>query len=209
MVWKIGDGLSDKEIADLVASLPDSVKTLVQEQLDGLAQVAGVPAPVASLGADVTANLVLSPVLRPVENDLHTLEVVGIVVGLVTGLHPLAIICAKHLAHDELNSMLATAIKQAMSSPSTETLDGMPSVAERSATEPLSHVDTLPTVSGVQGRTDMASLIDTPPLPAVAPSAVQMLEEAVREALNPASDRTISTTAIETAGSLRAVASAR
>jgi hypothetical protein len=122
MTWKIDDGLSDGQVADLVASLPDRVKTIAQGKLDSLAQVAGVPAPVALLGADVTATLVLSPVLKPVENGLHTLEIVGIVIGLVTGLHPLVIACAKHLAHDEFGSMLTTAIKQAMKPPSAQTL---------------------------------------------------------------------------------------
>ena len=121
MVWKMDDSLSDGQIADLAASLPDSVKTLVQGQLNNLARPGrGFSSPVASFGADVTATLVLSPVLKPVEDGLP-LEVVGIVTGLVTGLHPLVITCAKYLAHDELGSMLATAIKRAMKSPSAQT----------------------------------------------------------------------------------------
>jgi hypothetical protein len=123
--WKI-DGPSDgQQTADLVASLPDRAKALVQGQLADLARDMSIPAPVASLGAGVTATLVLSPVLKPAERVLHSLEVVGIALGLVTGLHPLVIVCAKHLAHDEVGSVLTTTIKHATEVPTLPTVSGL------------------------------------------------------------------------------------
>lgn len=196
MTWKIDDGLSDGQIADLVASLPDSVKTIVQEKLDGLAQVAGVPAPVALLGADVTATLVLSPVLKPVENGLHTLEIVGIVIGLITGLHPLVIACAKHLAHDEFGSMLATAIKQAMKSPSSQTLADS-GAADHEATQPQE--PTLPTVSSFGGD-ESAKMTDSGISADLSPETVRAiadLKQALRDLRSPTTSTPASVEATE------------
>lgn len=49
------------------------------------------------------------------ERAVHAFEVAGIVIGLVTGLHPLVITCVKHLVHDELGAALTDAFKQIMS----------------------------------------------------------------------------------------------
>jgi hypothetical protein len=55
----------------------------------------------------VSATLLLKPVLEPLERVVHAFEVAGIVVRVVTVLHPLTVICAKHLAHDKLGSDVA------------------------------------------------------------------------------------------------------
>jgi hypothetical protein len=111
--WEIDD-LSKDQLASLVANLPDLVKSLAAEPLARLASAAGAPAPAAAFGADVSATLLLKPVLEPVERLVHAFEVAGIVIGLMTGLHPLTVICAKHLAHDELGSALAALPKGLM-----------------------------------------------------------------------------------------------
>ena len=80
------------------------VKTLGEKPLDILGDAAGFPAPVVSLGADVSATLLLKSALEPLESTVHMLEVVGIVLGLATGMHPLVITCVKHLAYDEVFS---------------------------------------------------------------------------------------------------------
>ena len=67
LVWTTADDLSDEQVAGLIAGLPDAVKTLVEQSLDSLAGTAGVPAPMALLGADVTATRLLKPVLEPIE----------------------------------------------------------------------------------------------------------------------------------------------
>lgn len=126
-VWKIDGPSDERQMTSLVASLPDSATTLVQDQLAGLARDTSIPAPVASLGAGVTATLVLSPVLKPAEEVLHSLEVVGIVLGLVTGLHPLVIVCAKHLAYDEFGSALTRTIKHATEGSTLATVSGLDS----------------------------------------------------------------------------------
>jgi hypothetical protein len=114
-VWKTIDDLSEDQIAGLLAGLPDVVKTLAEQPLDILGDAAGFPAPVVSLGADVTATLVLKPVLEPLQSAVHFLEVAGIVLGLATGMHPLVLTCVKHLAYDELGETLTHAFEQIMS----------------------------------------------------------------------------------------------
>ena len=220
MAWKIDDG----QVADRIASLPDRVEALVQQQLAGLAQEAGVAPPEASFGADVTATLVLSPALKPVEKGLHTLEVIGIVFGLVTGLHPLAILCAKHLAHDELGSMVATVIKQAIQSPAAQALDDERSLSLRTGAETRSEptssrtpaagavadhaavqpqTTTLPTVRsfGDQPSADMTDYGLSGDVSPEALRTLRQLAEALQAVLdapsNPAASATASVDAIE------------
>lgn len=127
MVWRTDD-LSEDQVASFVAGLPDIVKTLAEKPLDSLAGLAGVPVRVALLSADVTATLLLKPVLEPIETAVHAFEVAGIVIGLVTGLHPLVITCVKHLAYDELGDALTEAFEQIMSPADARTIDDRPSV---------------------------------------------------------------------------------
>jgi hypothetical protein len=110
------DDLSDGQVARLVANLPDLVKGLVAEPLGRIARAAGAPVPAAAFGTDVSGTLLLDPVLEPLGGVVHAFEVAGIVVGLVTGLHPLMVICAQHLAHDSLGSVLAAGARQVMTS---------------------------------------------------------------------------------------------
>lgn len=117
MVWKSADNLSEQQAADLIANLPDMAKMPVETLTDKLATAARVPAPVAELGSDTIATFVMRPVLEPAERALHGLEVIGIVVGLVTGLHPLAMLCVKYLAHDEFGSVLASGFERLLASP--------------------------------------------------------------------------------------------
>ena len=113
--WEIDD-FSPDQLASLVANLPDLVKSLAAEPLRTLASAVGVSAPAAAFGADVSATMLLKPLLEPLERTVHAVEVAMILVGLVTGLHPLTVICAKHLAHDELGSALAAAPRRLMTS---------------------------------------------------------------------------------------------
>ena len=156
---------------------------------------------------DVAATLVLSPVLKPVENGLHTLEVVGIVVGLVTGLHPLVIACAKHLAHDEFGSTVATGIKQAIQSPGAQALDDkLPVtacprsladsvVAEREPVQPQRA--TLPTIRSFGDRpiTNMTDCGVREDLSPEAIRTIRMTLEAIQQALSARCSPPTSTTA--------------
>jgi hypothetical protein len=83
----------------------------------------------------VSATLLLKPVLEPLERAVHAVEVAGIVVGLVMGLHPLAVICAKHLAHDELGSAMATGARQLITGAGVQEASAAPPAARSFARE--------------------------------------------------------------------------
>jgi hypothetical protein len=134
MVWKTTDDLSEDQVAGLLAGLPEMVKTLGEKPLD----IPGDPAPVVSLGADVSATLLLKSALEPLESTVDMLEVVGIVLGLATGMHPLVITCVKHLAYDELGDVLTHAFEQIMSPAYVQVLDTQPLTLHRPEMEPLS-----------------------------------------------------------------------
>ena len=115
MIWKIADDPSEAEqVASLIADLPDAVKTQAWRLLEGPAGAAGVPAFAAVPASDIVTAVLLDPILEPVEDALHVLEVVGVVIGMAVGLHPLVITCVEHLAFDQIGSALTTAIKRMM-----------------------------------------------------------------------------------------------
>ena len=104
---------------------------------------------------EVAAAFMLEPVLRPVTQALHGLEVVGIVIALATGQPHLSILCAKPLLHDQVGSGLADAFERAMrpeeaasedDAADTVTADtaqaelaGEPGAAERTRQDPQKH----------------------------------------------------------------------
>ena len=133
MIWRSADDLSEDQVAALIVGLPDTIKTLAAKLLEAPADAAGVPPVAASLGADVTATLLLKPVLEPIESAVHALEVVGIAIGMLTGLHGLAIFCIKHLAHDKLGNVLTSAFKQVIDQVNICTVDDQPSAASSAA----------------------------------------------------------------------------
>jgi hypothetical protein len=135
MVWKTSD-LPEGQVAGLIADLPDAIRTLAVKPLESLADSAGAPAPMASVGADAAATLVLMPVLEPAENAVHGLEVAGLMIGMVTGMHWLATTCIQHLAHDDLTSAVVGAVKQMVSHVNAQALDGQPSGARGAVAGP-------------------------------------------------------------------------
>ena len=127
MVWKVADDLSEEQAADLIAGLPDELEAIAGKPLDSLAKAAGIPAPVAGFGADVMVAFLGEPFLGPLEKAVHAVEVVGLAVALLTGLHPLAVFFVQHLAHDELGSVLAAGFEKLMSCESARAVDNQPS----------------------------------------------------------------------------------
>jgi hypothetical protein len=107
MAWKIDD-LSERGAARLIG-MPGRLRVLAGEPLDTLARAAGVPAPAASFSGDVASSMLLKPILAPVDSALRDLEIVGAVIGLLTGLHWLSVTCVKRLVHRELGSALTRA----------------------------------------------------------------------------------------------------
>ena len=114
-IWKIDD-LSERRAARLIG-MPEKLKGLVDEPLGTAAGAIGMPAPAAVFSGNVAGTLLLRPVMEPVENALHGLEIVGAIAGLVTGLHGLSALCLKHLVHDRITKTLGKAFSRAISGP--------------------------------------------------------------------------------------------
>ena len=104
VIWKSAGDLAGEEVARLIADLPGIMNALAGKP-------AGVPASAAVFGAAVPATL-LFPLLEPVEPAVQALEVIGFVIGLVTGPHTLAIACAQHLIRGGTCAAMAGAFSQ-------------------------------------------------------------------------------------------------
>jgi hypothetical protein len=126
MAWKIDD-VPERQAADLIASLPESLQSLADRPLEDLAVTAGMPAAAASLSADVVGAVAMRAVVEPVEKAMHGLEVAVLVLALLTGtMHSLAIICIKHLAYDKLGDMMSDGFARVIGA-ATEALGPQPS----------------------------------------------------------------------------------
>lgn len=142
MVWKIDD-VPEDQVADLL-NLPDGLQALAVTPLDTLTRAAGLAAPVASFSSDVAATMLLKPIMEPVKSALHGLEVVGTIIGLLTGAHGLVVTCVKHLIRDELGSMLSDGFGRTIDA-ANEALGREPSAA--AAVDPAGEVTGLATES--------------------------------------------------------------
>jgi hypothetical protein len=115
--WRPEDGPIIDNAAEALNATADWLHNLVEKPIDSLFTSAGVSGPLAAAGAGVIANYVLEPITGPVEDTAKIIEVVGIVVGLATGMHPLVLACAKPLARSEIANLVADGLNRAMSSP--------------------------------------------------------------------------------------------
>jgi hypothetical protein len=120
LIWKSAD-LPGQQALNLVADLPDIVRELAAKQLGGAPEAAGVAAPVAVFGSQVAAAFGLEPVLGPVEDFLHGLELVGVLIGVVTGQMHLAVLCTEHWLHDEVSSAVPAVVERLVKGPGDET----------------------------------------------------------------------------------------
>ena len=160
MLWKIADGSSEEQVAGLIADLPDGVKTQARRLLERPAAAAGVPALTAVPTSAIVTSVLLDPILEPVEDGLHALEVVGVVIGMAVGLHPLVITCLEHLAFDQVGSALTTAIEHMMKSDLGQSAAvSAPSVIPTIASYRVDSNDSIPVGKGRPLSSDTPELI--------------------------------------------------
>ena len=86
---------------------------IVERPLGAIGTGLRLPGPLAATGAGIGADLILQPVTKPLGQVTRFLEITGVVVGVATGLHPLALAAGKMLAHDESHQLLARGITEA------------------------------------------------------------------------------------------------
>ena len=109
--WITHDTFPETAAAQVCQRIADGLQTLVATPLQAAGTAIRLPAPAAEAGAEIGADLILQPVTRPLGQAARFCEIVAVVAGTVTGLHPLALAAAKMLAHDEFHQQLARVIE--------------------------------------------------------------------------------------------------
>ncbi len=110
--WETPDSFALARTADLLDRSADWMRGLIEHPLAAAASGAGVGAPLGSTGAGITADFVTARLTEVPQGAAHVCEVAGIIVGAVSGLHPLAIACAKRLIDDELGGVIGHVVEQ-------------------------------------------------------------------------------------------------
>jgi hypothetical protein len=108
--WMTQNAFSETAAAEACKRIGNGLNAILTTQFEAIGTAIRLPEPVAATGAGVGADLVLQPVTRPLAETARFLEITGVVVGVATGLHPLAMAAGKMLAHDEVHSALARGI---------------------------------------------------------------------------------------------------
>ena len=115
--WITQDTFGATAAAEVCNRIGAGLTTLMAQPLDAIGTGIQLPGPPAAAPAGIGADLILQPLARPLAPPLGEAagfcEIVGVVAGVATGLHPLALAAAKMLAHDESQEDLARAIRQA------------------------------------------------------------------------------------------------
>jgi hypothetical protein len=157
--WITHDTFPETAAAEVCQRIAAGLTTLVATPLEDIGTAIRLPG--AATAAGTGADLILQPVTRPLGQAARFCEIVAVVAGAVSGLHPLALAAARMLAQDEFHQGLARIISQTARSvldgPAPVTVTGQPgpvSVADA----PASSTGTAPTLPR-----RLASLAD--PLP--------------------------------------------
>jgi hypothetical protein len=118
--WVTQNTFPETAAAAVCDRIGNGLNTIVTRQLDAIGTELWLPAPAAATGAGIGADLIMQPVTQPVGQAVRFFEVVGVVVGVATGLHPLALASAKMLAQNEFHQALARGISHTARAAFTE-----------------------------------------------------------------------------------------
>jgi hypothetical protein len=152
--WQTRDAWGAETVANALGQLDGWLHGLVAQPVRGAAQAAGAPPPVAVTVGGIASELVLAQLDEQVRDATVFCEIVGIAVGLATGLHPLAVTCAKSLARTQVDAVLGQAARGVFSGQADITADpqwartssrqpGPPPVTRRAALDRPSPADLL------------------------------------------------------------------
>jgi hypothetical protein len=110
--WMTQNAFSETAAAEACKRIGNGLDAILTTQFEAIGTAIRLPEPVPATGAGTGADLVLQPVTRPLAEAARFLEITGVVVGVATGLRPLAMAAGKMLAHDEVHSALARGITE-------------------------------------------------------------------------------------------------
>jgi hypothetical protein len=111
--WEIRGNWNPAEASDQLDGLQKWLLHLVQQPQEDAAARLGLPPAAAEAAGGIGANIVIAPVNRAVEGLTKIVDVVGIVGGAALGLHAIALLCLKHLAHTEFHDMVVKTVTKA------------------------------------------------------------------------------------------------
>lgn len=110
--WMTQNAFSETAAAEACKRIGNGLNAILTARFEAIGTAIRLPEPAAATGAGTGAELVLQPVTRPLAEAVRFLEITGVVVGVATGLQPLAMAAGKMLAHDEVHSALARGITE-------------------------------------------------------------------------------------------------
>ncbi len=115
--WESRDPLTPIAVNDALGRFQESLLNLAGKPIEYVAAQAGAGPSGAAIAAGIGANDVLAPVSGLIQRISLVIDTAGMVFGAVTGMYPLAIACAHHLA--------GIAFHQAVSREVTNAIDGL------------------------------------------------------------------------------------
>jgi hypothetical protein len=128
--WETQDPAHVDAVVQVLNRCDERLHDLAGKPFEEASRTMGLPEPGAAALGGIGSNLVLAPVSREIQGAVRFCEIVGIGIGLVFGLHPLAISCTKSLLRSQLNQRLSTAVKDVFCDREAYTADRDPPSAE-------------------------------------------------------------------------------
>jgi hypothetical protein len=114
--WQTPRSFPLSQAVDLLNGSAEWLREQIAHPVADAASSVGAAGPIVPIGSGITASFVTARLTAPLKGAARVCEVTGIVIGLVTGLHPLVLASAKRLAHDELGDALARGFEQLIDS---------------------------------------------------------------------------------------------
>lgn len=129
--WFTRDPVGLGTLASGISAADHDLHTAVGMPLQDVARASGMNDGAAGVAAGIAGNMVLAPVDRQLAGMARKVEIVGIAVGVAFGMHPLALACTKLFLRAQLNREIGNAMKEALSGPRADVIQGREVVAER------------------------------------------------------------------------------
>jgi len=111
--WVTQDAYSETDLVEVCNRISSGLDTIVERPFEKTGTELRLPRPEAAAAAGSGATLILQPVAEPLGQAAMFLEITGVVVGLATGFHPLALAAAKMLADDQFHDFVARRLREA------------------------------------------------------------------------------------------------
>jgi len=111
--WVTQNAYPETALVEVSNRISSGLDTIIEKPLEKIGTQLLLPGPEAATAAGSGAALILQPVTEPLSQAAAFLEITGVVVGMATGLHPLALAAAKMLAHDQFHVFVARRLREA------------------------------------------------------------------------------------------------